>query len=149
MSDRLEARFWERVMKTDGCWSWLGHHAWNGYARVSWRGRNTAAHRVAYELLIGPIPDGLTLDHLCRNRGCVNPFHCEPVTNGENVLRGEGPPAQNARKTHCKNGHPYTEENTYRSPTSGWRKCKVCRAEWNVKLQERRKRERRERRLAA
>lgn len=74
----------------------------------------------------GSIPKGLTLDHLCRNRACVNPVHLEPVTNRVNILRGIGITAQNARKTHCKHGHPFTVENTIYKHGGGWRICKIC-----------------------
>ncbi|MDP9224875.1 MAG: HNH endonuclease [Actinomycetota bacterium] len=83
------------------------------------------AHRVAYELLVGPIPEGLTLDHLCRNTSCVNPQHLEPVTVRENVLRGMGWGAKNKRKTHCHRGHPFDAKNTLRIP-GGTRKCRTC-----------------------
>ena len=85
------------------------------------------AHRVAYRLEVGPIPRGLVLDHLCRVRNCVRPDHLEPVTRGENVLRGETIPAANRAKTACKDGHDFDEENTYIAP-NGHRGCRKCRA---------------------
>lgn len=89
------------------------------------------AHRFAYEDIVGPILEGLTIDHLCRVRHCVNPAHLEPVTHLENVRRGNGGLNQLA-KTHCPKGHPYDEENTYRLPSrpSG-RYCRACRRERN------------------
>jgi len=84
-----------------------------------------AAHRFAYEALVGPIPEGLKLDHLCRNRACVNPDHTEPVTDRVNTLRGFGPTAMNARATHCSEGHEFTDENTYLNQ-SGSRVCLTC-----------------------
>lgn len=83
------------------------------------------AHRVAYELVIGAVPDGLHLDHLCRNRWCCNPVHCEPVTIGENLRRGAGPTGINRRKTHCVKGHPFDAENT-RINRDGTRRCLEC-----------------------
>ena len=80
--------------------------------------------RVAYEMVVGPIPDGLQIDHLCRVRNCVNPDHLEPVTPRENTMRGYSIQAQNARKTHCIHGHPF-EGNTYARP-DGNRECAVC-----------------------
>jgi hypothetical protein len=82
------------------------------------------AHRLAYELLVGPIPDGLTLDHLCRTRNCINPWHLEPCTLKENQLRS---PVINANKTHCRNGHEYTEENTRHYVRKGGAKMRTCR----------------------
>lgn len=121
-----EVRFWAKVDKNGpgGCWLWTGALA-SGYGVLGIDGRNVFAHRFAYELLIGPIPEGLTLDHLCRIRRCCNPSHLEIVTRGENVLRGEGPTARHARKTHCKRGHPFDEANTYRTPKG--RHCRACR----------------------
>jgi hypothetical protein len=122
-----EERFWARVVVADGCWLWTGYRLHNGYGSLMANGKkNTLAHRFAYELLVGPIPDGLTLDHLCRVRNCVNPAHLEPCTMAENALRGVGPTAVNARKTHCKRGHEFTPQNTYARPDGG-RECKACR----------------------
>lgn len=106
-----------------GCWNWTGTIADTGYGRV----RKAYAHRVAYEFWIGPIPDGLQIDHLCRNRRCFNPEHLEAVTQRENILRGESPMARHARRTHCVHGHEFTAENTY-SPPSGatHRHCRTC-----------------------
>jgi HNH endonuclease len=86
------------------------------------------AHRLAYILEIGPVPAGLTLDHLCRHRACVNPAHLEAITNHENILRGAGASAQHARQTHCVNGHPFDAVNTYIRKTVGrpGRECKEC-----------------------
>lgn len=137
----LERRFWSKVEKTDGCWLWTASTS-QGYGRI-WTptpdgGRMLAqAHRVAYELLVGPIPDGLYLDHLCRNRLCVRPDHLEPVTNGENVLRGKSGPAENARKTHCIAGHPFDEKNTRYSAGKRW--CRACAARRQRELKARRR----------
>lgn len=134
-------RFWARVQQDDdtGCWEWTGElHYSNGlgYGDLKVNKRMVKAHRFAWELLVGPIPDGLTIDHLCRNTSCVNPGHLEPVTLRVNVLRGEGPMAINARKTHCPQGHEYTPENTavYRHSRS----CRAChRARSRVRYQRR------------
>jgi hypothetical protein len=109
-----------------GCWIWQRATSADGYGRVSVGGKVIPAHRRAYELLVGPIPKGLTIDHLCRNRPCVNPDHLEPVTNRENILRGNTLPAANAAKTHCKYGHPFSPENTWHDLKRGWRKCRTC-----------------------
>jgi len=113
----------------EGCWPWRGHVTKKGYG-LFWAGydlgRLKAAHRFAYALLRGTIPKGATIDHLCRNRSCVNPDHLEPVTNRENVRRGFGPSAVNARKTHCIHGHEFTRENTYIVVSKGARYCREC-----------------------
>lgn len=94
------------------CWEWDGEKNERGYGRASIDGKTRPAHRAVYEHLRGPVPEGLVLDHLCRNRLCVNPDHLEPVTNTTNIMRGVGVGAQNASKTHCINGHEFTPENT-------------------------------------
>jgi len=119
-----EARFWSYVQKTDDCWIWIGVRS-GGYGRYTFRGKLTGAHRFYYELVNGPIAEGLQIDHLCRNRACVNPDHLEPVTIGENVLRGIGRSAQNARKTECLRGHPLNGSNLYIDPR-GQRCCIIC-----------------------
>jgi hypothetical protein len=117
------ARFWRKAeRRDDGCWEWTGRVKTNGYGtffpsrRHSWN-----AHRWAYTVLVGPIPEGMQLDHRCRNRRCVNPAHLEPVSPALNASRAA------AMRTHCPHGHPYDEENT------GWwgghRHCRTCNAE--------------------
>lgn len=125
-------RFWSKVNKNDrsGCWLWLASRDANGYGRFGLGARPRMAHRVAYELTHGPIAAGLTLDHLCRNRACVFPDHLEPVTQGENTLRGDGPPAINARKTQCPNGHAY-DRTTRLATGKVIRGCRACAAEAN------------------
>lgn len=120
-------RFSEKVRTGPGCWEWTASKTENGYGHFRLDGRLVLAHRLAYEWLVGPIPVGLTLDHLCRVRHCVRPDHLEPVTNRENILRGESFSGRAcAGKTHCPAGHPYDEANTYLDPR-GWRNCRVCR----------------------
>lgn len=114
------------AVQADGCWLWTGFVARNGYGRVRHGERIVRAHRHVYELLVGPIPDGLRLDHLCRVRHCVNPAHLEPVTHRENVLRGSSPIAQKAQQTHCIHGHRLDGGNLYVHPTDGTRKCRTC-----------------------
>lgn len=142
--------FWSRVVRTESCWLWTGSHDEDGYGSYGRTNGSSRAHRIAYELCIGPIPEGLTIDHLCRVRNCVNPAHLEPVDNRTNVLRGVGHTAINARKTHCKRGHRFTPENTYIEPARGVRVCRKCvlfRARW--KARRRRFRERMARRERA
>jgi hypothetical protein len=118
-----------------GCWVWTGSKTQKGYGRFGHR----LAHRTSYELLVGPIPEGLVIDHLCRNRGCINPVHLEVVTNRENVMRGDGPrllAAKNRERsesiTHCPHGHVYDEANTYWSPRKK-RYCRACQRQRDVR----------------
>jgi hypothetical protein len=122
-------RFWAKVNKgldddDDDCWLWLGTTNEAGYGLFCLDNKVVRAHRYAF----GDVENGLVLDHLCRTRNCVNPRHLEPVTIGENVLRGENPPAWNSRKTKCIHGHPLSGDNLYVDP-GGRRQCRACRRE--------------------
>jgi hypothetical protein len=137
LTEKQEESFWSRVevpYQPSCCWEWTGPKNKDGYGRSTyWIGyKNVArmAHRLAYTLLIGEIPDGLTLDHLCRNRCCVNPDHLQPATLKVNTLRGQTIPARHAKKTHCIHGHEFNFENTYVNRL-GHRVCRVC-VRWRV-----------------
>ncbi len=132
LDERVWARFAKKVAwpaTLTACWPWTAAKDPAGYGRIKISGKNTPAHRVAYTMMVGPIPPGLTIDHLCRTHECVNPLHMEPVTRMENSLRGVSPRAQNRRKTHCPKGHPYDERNTmWRRKGQGDRVGRNCRA---------------------
>jgi hypothetical protein len=117
-----------------GCWHWQGSKMHNGYGQMGVGGRLYAAHRYIYEQTNNiSVPKHLDLDHLCRNRGCVNPEHLEPVTRSENLKRGMKRGERQREKTHCPKGHPYDEANTYHHP-SGKRCCRTCGREWQSAL---------------
>lgn len=138
----LEDRFWEKVDRSGGvpetrpelgaCWVWTGSTT-RGYGTIYSGGQTTAghnrpilAHRLMYELVVGPIPEGLTIDHLCRTPVCVNPGHLEAVTMAENIRRSDGMSARHARAAHCPRGHRKTADHVYRYP-DGRTECRVCR----------------------
>lgn len=126
-----EERFWPKVSKAGACWLWTSSTFRSGYGAFRYDGQMRVAHRFAYELLVGRVPDHLQLDHLCRVRHCVNPEHLEAVPPQVNLLRGTGATAVNAAKTHCANGHEFTPENTYTVPPTdalpnGGRRCRAC-----------------------
>lgn len=139
------ARFMAKVAPDEetGCWIWTGAIAKDtpevkrGYG-IFWGGEYNEkgqpvmgmAHKWAYEHFVGPVPEGLTLDHTCRRRNCVRPEHLDPVTQRENTMRGIGPSAINAEKTHCLRGHPLSGENLYVPPGGGRRGCRTCRRDW-------------------
>ena len=137
-----EDRFWSKADRSSDCWLWTAGRFPQGYGQFKLDGRPQAAHRVAYELVVGPIPEGLELDHTCHNgdescqggdgcrhRRCVNPAHLEPVLHVENIRRGrtgEVRGAQQRAKTHCPQGHPYDDANTYSYGSRGGRQCRTC-----------------------
>lgn len=106
------------------CWDWIGAATKKGYGITSRNGKRIQATRAAYELWRGPVAEGLELDHLCRRPCCINPWHLEPVTRRENLMRSTSFAAVHAAKTHCPQGHPYSEENTY--VRKGMRHCRTC-----------------------
>lgn len=139
----IDDRLFEVLILPNGCWEWQGHVTREGYGVICIRRngtkRTSGVHRYFYEELVGPIPDGLHLDHTCHNgddsceggrqcqhRRCVNPDHLDPVEPVVNILRGNGNAAKNSQKTHCQKGHAFTSTNTYYEP-SGGRVCVTCR----------------------
>lgn len=124
-----DVRFWKYVQITDDCWLWTGcvdrTVGYGEFGRAV-TGRKIRVHRYVYELIKGPIPSGLQIDHLCRVRICVNPDHLEAVTQQENIRRGQSPPANNARKTHCVRGHELNGSNLI-PMQHGHRRCRICR----------------------
>lgn len=131
----LEERLWPKVLAVapDQCWPWVGAIQGGGYGIIRAEGGRgyspLYAHRVVYELSVGPIPPGTEIDHRCRNLRCVNPAHLEAIPHRLNVLRGEGPSSRNARKTRCKRGHRLDGANVYRTP-DGRRQCRACKRNW-------------------
>jgi hypothetical protein len=127
-ADELLAWFMaHKIDQTDtGCWVWTGFVNHHGYAKFHWGAAMVLGHRWAYEHFVGPIPDGLQIDHLCRVRRCLNPAHLEPVTPVENVRRS---PLHAGARTHCPKGHPYDEANTVRPGRMARRACRACKIE--------------------
>jgi len=121
----IKERIAKRVRSINGCWELDGYVHKNGYTQMNYMGKRYMAHRLSYTIFVGEIPEGLVIDHLCRNRACINPAHLEPVTTLENLLRQ---PNSNTFKTHCKAGHEYTARNTYlkKAKLSGRKDMRVC-----------------------
>lgn len=125
----LEPRFWDKVTKTRECWNWIGSTRYRGYGEF-WTGNHTVpAHRVAYEWFVAPIPKGFTVDHICRNTGCVNPDHLRVMTLSDNCRLGN----RYAFRKACSKGHLYTPETTIISKAYGSRECRLCKREKDLK----------------
>ncbi|WP_205484689.1 HNH endonuclease signature motif containing protein [Arthrobacter sp. Alg241-R88] len=142
VADRIKRRV--TIDPETGCWLWQGAIATaTGYGRMAinngrFGGERVMTHRMSYETFVGPIPAGMVIDHLCRVRSCCNPDHLEPVTQAENLRRGEGVPSNAFREaTHCIHGHEFTPENTYR--TDKGRYCRACRRRRNQESAARKK----------
>ena len=134
---RLPQRFWDKVQVTEqDCWAWTAFRARNGYGQYTVNARRNQAHRVAYSVLVGPIPDGLHIDHLCRVRECVNPAHLEAVTQQENNRRAGGP--EGYRQAVCRRGHRFSDEDAYIDPR-GRRQCGACRKIRNAEYRARKR----------
>lgn len=140
-------RFVEKFTDIDpvsGCWHRETDPTRKGYGRFSLEGRRYESHVASYMMFVAPVPEGMVIDHLCHDpdecdlgpkcphRSCVNPAHLKPETNHANCMRGTGPAAANARKTHCKRGHEFTPENTYTPPNGSGRACKTCMYAWSI-----------------
>ena len=140
----IEERFWSKVDRSGECWVWIGAKDDRGYGFFRVAPKTVRAYRFAYEMLVGPIPQGLELDHLCRNHSCVNPAHLDPVTHRENNRRGVAGAVATVRqqaKTHCPQGHPYDEANTMIRRTklgNPERHCRECNRVQSLAAQKRR-----------
>lgn len=122
----VEQRFWAKVAKSDDCWNWTGSISGRGYGRMQTpASSSSAAHRISYILHHGMIGDGMVVDHICRNKLCVNPAHLRAVTPKQNTLENSASvTAINAAKTHCAKGHPFSGDNLLAQP--GERRCRQC-----------------------
>lgn len=129
-----------------GCWNWTGAKLEAGYGKFSVKATNgngnrpaSFAHRISYMVFTGPIPDGLTIDHLCKNKSCVNPFHLEAVTHLVNLIRSGNRVGKHSYTSHCDYGHERTPENTYVTPSGKYKMCRLCMKESDRRRQARRK----------
>lgn len=143
--NKVVAKFNAKVIRRDGCWGWNGSLSKTGYARIHLSKNNKTfsvlAHRVSYEMSVGPIAEGLTIDHLCRNRSCTNPDHLEVVSQGENTRRGMSPAMILATRECCNHGHEFTPENTKwkKDGEKRYRSCLACDRERQRKFYHRNK----------
>jgi hypothetical protein len=144
--DRIMERLRARLQPTpSGCLEWTGPRNREGYGQMFWRGRSRSVHRVAWTVLRGEIPEDMTLDHLCRNTSCANVDHLEIVTRAENTRRGTGrhvSAAHSRARTHCKYGHQFVPANTLRDK-NGWRHCRTCAREYQLRIRDARNARRR------
>ena len=135
MQPILPPRILKSIAFPDECWTWTGYKNEFGYGRAYWHGKTRFVHRIVYSLLVSEIPEGAVLDHLCNVRACCNPAHLRITTNRDNILRGTCPAAINARKTHCKHGHPLQGRNIIWSRRRNGQTVRVCRVchygRWN------------------
>ncbi len=127
------------IAKNKGCWDWLGEINKKGYGRLEYNGKRIKAHRYFYEYFVKPIPNGLEIDHLCRNKRCVNPKHLEAVTHRENIIRAWRERIKDI--PNCLYGHPYSGNNLYmiieKKNGKTWRACKTCKLEANRRWRKR------------
>lgn len=134
MENNLPLRFKNKIIKNGSCLEWTGYVNPRGYGQVSYKGKNHKIHRVVWQILRGPLDDK-HIDHLCRNRRCVNVDHMEPVTKKENTLRGISFSAINAKKETCKNGHAFNRTYKYKGSKKSFnqRICDICRRTYRAR----------------